>query len=383
MDKLALHGGEPASPHKIPIAKPLFDEKTIKDVADVLRSGYIRQGPRTRELEERFKEKTGAGYCYAVSSGTAALHIAYLSTLKPGDEVIAPSFTFFATVSTVIYADGKPVFADIDPDTFIIDPEDVKEKITPRTRAIAPVHLFGNAADMKALNDLAEDHGLLIINDSAQAHGTEVDGRDIGSYDTINCYSFYPTKSMTTGEGGIVTTNDPELHRLGCLIRSHGDDARYHHVMLGLNYRMTDIAAAIGLNQLDDLDEHLRERRRNGKRLREALSKIDGLRPQKITEGVNPSYSYFSLVMDPDRYRCTRDEFMEALEAENISCAVHYPIPLTKQPAITSLMKPQETPVSEAISERIFSLPMHPELTEEDLKNIVKGVEKVASHHHV
>ncbi len=383
MDKLALHGGEPASPHKIPIAKPLFDEKTIKDVADVLRSGYIRQGPKTRELEERFKEKTGAGYCYAVSSGTAALHIAYLSTLKPGDEVIAPSFTFFATVSTVIYAKGRPVFADIDPDTFTIDPEDVKEKITPRTRAIAPVHLFGNAADMKTLNDLAEDHGLLIINDSAQAHGTEVDGRDIGSYDTINCYSFYPTKSMTTGEGGIVTTNDPELHRLGCLIRSHGDDARYHHVMLGLNYRMTDIAAAIGLNQLKDLDEHLRERRRNGKTLREALSKIDGLHPQKITEGVNPSYSYFSLVMDPDRYRCTRDEFMEALEAENISCAVHYPILLTKQPAITSLMKPQETPVSEAISERIFSLPMHPELTEEDLKNIVKGVEKVASHHHV
>ena len=122
MDKLALHGGEPASPHKIPIANPLFDEKTIKDVADVLRSGYIRQGPRTKELEERFKEKTGAGYCYAVSSGTAALHTAYLSTLKPGDEVIAPSFTFFATVSTVIYADGKPVFADIDPDTFTIDP---------------------------------------------------------------------------------------------------------------------------------------------------------------------------------------------------------------------------------------------------------------------
>ena len=236
---------------------------------------------------------------------------------------------------------------------------------------------------MKALNDLADDHDLLIINDSAQAHGTEVDGRDIGSYEPINCYSFYPTKSMTTGEGGIVITNDPELHRLGCLIRSHGDAARYHHVMLGLNYRMTDIAAAIGLNQLEDLDEHLRERRRNGKTLREALSKIDSLHPQKITEGVNPSYSYFSLVMDPDRYRCTRDEVMEALEAENISCAVHYPTPLTKQPAITSLMKPQKTPVSEAISERIFSLPMHPELTEEDLKNIVKGVEKVASHHHV
>lgn len=380
MEKLAINGGEPVSESMIPIAKPVFSEKTIDDVSKVLRSGYIRQGPKTREFEERFREKVGADYAYAVSNGTAALHVSYLSILKPGDEVIVPAFTFFATASTVIYANGKPVFADIDPETFLIDPEDVKEKVTKKTRAISPVHLFGNAADMDALYDLAEDHELTIVNDSAQAHGTEIDGMDIGSFETVNCYSFYPSKSMTTGEGGMVTTNDSEMYKLGCLIRSHGDDARYHHVVLGLNYRMTDIAATIGLNQLSYLDRYLARRRRCGKVLREGIEKIKGLLPQKIEQKVNHSYSYFSLVMDPNEYKCTRDEFMQALKAENIDCAVHYPIPLTKQPAITNIMKPEKCPASEEISNRILSLPMHPELSDEDLEKILAGVRKVATY---
>ena len=382
MDKLAIHGGNPTSKKRIPIAKPIFSEKTIREVSEVLRSGYIRQGPKTKEFEERFRERVRARYAYAVNSGTAALHIAYLSILKPGEEVITPAFTFFATASTVIYSQGKPVFADIDPETFLIDPEDVKEKIAKKTRAISPVHLFGNVVNMDALNDLAEDHDLFIVHDSAQAHGTEYNGRDIGSFDTLNCYSFYPSKSMTTGEGGMVTTNDEKLYKLGKLIRSHGDDARYHHVMLGLNYRMTDIAAVIGLNQLSNLDRYLARRRHCGKILREGIKKIEGLHPQKIEKGVNHSYSYFSLVMDPTQFKCTRDEFLEALKTENIDCAVHYPIPLTKQPAITNLMKPEECPISEDISKRIFSLPMHPELSDEDLEKILVGVEKVATYYH-
>jgi len=187
---------------------------------------------------------------------------------------------------------------------------------------------------------------------------------------------------MTTGEGGMVTTNDEELDGLGRLIRNHGDDSRYHHVLLGLNYRMTEICAAIGLNQLSDLDRCLARRRHCGETLREGIGEIDGLSPQKVEDGVNHSYSYFSLVMDPDDFRCTRDRFLEALRAENIDCAVHYPAPLTKQPAITSLMKPQECPVSEEIAERIFSLPTHPGLSDEDLSNILIGVEKVAAHFH-
>jgi len=381
MVKLASLGGKPASEKRIPIAKPVFDEKTVKEVSEVLRSGYVRQGPKTKEFEEKFAEAVGAKHAYAVSNGTAALHVSYLSVLKPGDEIIVPSFTFFATASMAFHSRAKPVFADIDPETFIIDPEDVKGKITRKTKAVVPVHLFGNAANMDALNDLAEDHGFTIISDSAQAHGTEYDGRDVGSLDTLNCYSFYPTKTLTTGEGGIVTTNDDELYRLGCLLRSHGDDARYHHVIVGLNYRLTDIAAVIGLNQLSHMKEYLERRRHFGAMYKEGMAKIDGIRPQRVEDKVNHSYSYFSSALDLDLFRCGRDEFLEALRAENIDCAVHYPIPLNRQPAITDLLEPEDCPVSEDVAKRIFSLPMHPELTDKDLENVLAGVEKVISHY--
>jgi dTDP-4-amino-4,6-dideoxygalactose transaminase len=381
LGKLAIHGGKPTASENIPIAKPVFSQKAMEDVVEVLKSRYVVQGPKVKEFEDKFREKTGAKYAYAVNSGTAALHIAFLSFLKPGDEVIVPSFTFIATASTVFFSQGKPVFADIDEETFIIDPEDVKEKITPKTKAIVPVHLYGSAANMDALYDLAADHDLVIVNDSAQAHGTELNGRDIGSLDHINCYSFYPSKSMTTAEGGMVTTSSEEHDRLGRLIRAHGDDARYHHVVLGLNYRLTEIAAVIGLNQLSKLDDFIAKRRHRGAQLREQISKIDGLNPQRIEKNVNSSYSYFTLTMDMSRYNCTRDEFIEALRSENISAAVHYPVPLTKQPAITDLMKPEKCPVSEDVSERIFSLPMFPDLTDENIRDIVTGVEKVASHY--
>jgi len=382
MDRLAILGGKPVSDKKIPLAKPVFSQKDADDVAKVLRSGYVRMGPYTKEFEEKFAERVGAKYAYAVSNGTAALHVAYLSTLKPGDEVIAPAFTFIATVSTVFFSNAKPVFADIDPETYLIDPEDVKEKITSRTRAIAPVHLFGNAANMDALTEIAEDHKLLLINDCAQAHGTEYDGRDLGSWKHLNCYSFYPTKTMTTGEGGMVTTNDPELYRMGTLIRNHGDDGRYHHVMLGLNYRMTDIMAVIGLNQLENLDGYLRERRYIGEKLRRGIEKIDCVSPQKITPKTNPSYSYFSATLDLEKLKCTRDEFLKALQAENIDCGVHYPTPLTRQPAVLDLMKPDRCPVSEDVANRIFSLPMHPYLSDDDLDAILTGVKKVTTHYH-
>ena len=381
MDKLAIQGGKPTAQENIPIAKPVFSRKAIEDAVEVLKSRYVVQGPKVKEFEDRFREKTGAKYAYAVNSGTAALHLAFLSFLEPGDEVIVPSFTFIATASTVFFSQGKPVFADIDEETFIIDPEDVKEKITPKTKAIVPVHLFGNAANMEALYDLAVDHDLLIVNDSAQAHGTEVDGRDIGSLDNINCYSFYPSKSMTTAEGGMVTTNSEEYDGLGRLLRAHGDDARYHHVVLGLNYRLTEIAAVIGLDQLSKLDDFVAKRRHRGAQLREQISKVDGLNPQRIEKNVNPSYSYFTLTMDTSKYSCTRDEFIDALRAENISAAVHYPVPLTKQPAITDLMNPEKCPASEKVSERIFSLPMFPDLTDENIRDIVAGVEKVAAHY--
>jgi dTDP-4-amino-4,6-dideoxygalactose transaminase len=381
MEKLASNGGKQVSEKMIPIAKPIIGLDVLSEIQKVLKSGYLRQGPITKKFEELFAETVGSKFAYAVCNGTAALHIAYLSILKPGDEVIVPSFTFLATASTVIHSRGKPIFSDIDPDTFLMDVEDVKEKITQKTKALVPVHLFGNAADINALQDLCQDHKLTLIHDSAQAHGTKYDGKDIGSIDDLGCYSFYPSKTMTTGEGGMVTTNNPELYKIGCLLRAHGDDARYHHVLIGLNYRLTEIAAILGIDQINKLNDFLKRRKECGLYLRDNISKIEGLIPQKTLNNVEHSYSYFSLKMDLEKFNCTRDKFIETLKAENIDCAVHYPIPLTKQPAILDLYTPEPCPVSDEISECIFSLPMHPALTDLDLENIMKGVNKVASYY--
>ncbi len=245
-----------------------------------------------------------------------------------------------------------------------------------------PVHLFGNAADIDGLKDLCEDHHLTLIHDSAQAHGTRYNKKDIGSLNDLGCYSFYPSKTLTTGEGGMVTTNDQSLYRKGTLLRAHGDDARYHHIMMGFNYRLTEIAAVLGLDQMRHFDGFLKRRRQCGKYLYKHLSKVEGLSPQKVTPKVDHSYSYFSLTLDTEQYRCTRDQFIKALSDENIDCAVHYPTPLTKQPIVIEKLNPSRCPVSEQTSKKIFSLPMHPALTDEDLKNIVGGVEKVAAYYH-
>jgi perosamine synthetase len=381
LSKLAIEGGKPVSAKKIALVKPTFSQKDAEDIAKILKSAYVRMGPYTKEFEEKFAERVGAKYAYAVSNGTAALHCAYLSALKPGDEVIAPAFTFIATISTVMYSNAKPILADVEPDTFLLDPEKVKEKITKKTKAIAPVHLFGNSCDMKALTEIAEDHRLLIINDCAQAHGTEYENKDLGAWPNVSCYSFYPTKTMTTGEGGIVTTDDPELNRLGSLLRSHGDDGRYHHVLFGLNYRTTDIMSAIGLNQLSQLDDFLAKRRHNAEVLLKGLKKIEGVVPQKITSKTKPSYSYFSVALNTEKLHCMRDDFIKTLAAENIECGVHYPTSLTEQPVVKETLKPKACPISEDLSRRILSLPMHPYLTDSDLKKIVEGVDKVAAHY--
>jgi perosamine synthetase len=381
MDNLAIKGGKPASEKRIPIAKPVFPEETIADIAEVLKSGYLVQGPRVAQFEEEFKQKVSAKYAYAVSSGTAALHVCYMSLLKPGDEVIVPDFTFMSTASMVIFAGGRPVFADINEETLTIDPEDVKEKLTAKTKVIAPVHLFGNGADMKALSEIAEDHDLYLVNDAAQAHGTRIDGNDAGSFDDLNCFSFYATKTITTGEGGLVTTNNERLCEKGRLIRHQGQPRRYYHEMLGFNYRMTEIAAAIGLDQLKVIDEFLAKRKQNAKALTKGINRISGLKPQKVNRGVDHSFSYYTIIMDPNRFKCSRDQYVEALNAENIESIVYYPVPLTKQPALKDYARRQQCQVAEEMSKRVFSIPVHPSLSEEDLRKVLLALEKVSSYY--
>ena len=380
-DELAIKGGEPVSPEPIPLAKPAINLEVINEIKQVIASGNLKQGQLVENFEDLFKEFVGSKFAYATVNGTSALHLAYLSIIKKGDEVIIPDFTFFATASMIHYCGAKPVFADIDAETFTVDPENVKEKISYKTRAIVPVHLFGNSANINALQDISQDHDLSLIHDSAQAHGTKYNGKDIGSIGDLSCYSFYPSKTITTGEGGMVTTNDPELNKKGRLLRSHGEDVRYHHILFGFNYRLNEIQAALGINQMKQIKKILERRKIIGKYLKDEITKIPGLLPQKTTPKASHSYSYFSLTLDPEYFKCNRDEFMKALQAENIECAVHYPTPLTKQPIIREICNPDICQVSEDVGNRIFSLPIYPDLTHENMELIVKAINKVANYY--
>ncbi|HEC89506.1 MAG TPA: DegT/DnrJ/EryC1/StrS family aminotransferase, partial [Thermoplasmatales archaeon] len=238
----------------ISIARPLLGEEEKKAVVDVLNSGMLASGPKVEEFEKRFAEFVGVKYAVATTSGTTALHLALLSlSVGTGDEVIIPSFSFIATANSVLFCNAKPVFCDVNPKTFNIDVEKIESLITDKTKAIMPVHLYGQPADMKPILEIAEKHDLYVIGDAAQAHGAEYDGRRVGSFGDVECFSFYPTKNMTTGEGGMITTNIEEIAERARSIRNHGREKTkwgYEHNRLGYNYRMTDIAAAIGLEQL-------------------------------------------------------------------------------------------------------------------------------------
>ncbi len=361
---------------EVPIAKVVMTEDEIKAVEEVLRSGMLRQGKKVEEFERLFAEKVGAKFAIAVSSGTAALHIAYLATLEKGSKVLVPAFTHISTASMVSFAGCKPVFCDIDSKTFTIDVNDVVEKITAKTSAIAPVHLFGNACDIDELVEIAQDYKLKIIWDAAQAHGTKYKGKDVGSFDDLVCYSFYPTKNITTGEGGIIATNDPELNRKCRLIREHGQEKKYYHTTLGLNYRMTDIEAAIGIEQLKKLDTFIEKRVENAEFLTKHLRKISGIEVPHVKPGVKHTYNQYSILIDPENLGMSRDEFVSRLRERGIGVAIHYPRPLHLQPVFKEMLgtKEGDLPVSEEISERILSLPVHPFLRLNDLNYIISKI---------
>ena len=378
-ERLAADGGRPTSDHLIPITQVALSEDEIDAVVEVLRSGNLREGHICREFEERFAAEVGARYAVSVSSGTAALHIAYTALLEPGDEVLVPSFTFIATASMVAMANACPVFCDVDPLTFTFDVEDARRRITSRTRAIAPVHLFGNPCDGDAIRTLAEEYDLKIIWDAAQAHGARYNRQDIGSFDDVVCYSFYPSKNMTTAEGGILTTNDEALYKQMKLLRSHGQSGKYYHTLLGFNYRLTDVMAALGLKQLGKLEGWIRQRRTNAMYLNEQLADVPGVVTPVEQPNGESSYNLYSVLIDLDRFGCDRDEFVRLLNAENIGAAVNYPRAMHQQPALAQYSGELRLPVSEALSQRIFSLPAHPALDQAELDLVVAAVRKVVT----
>jgi len=358
----------------IQMAEISLTEGEIEAAVDVLRSGALRQGKQCDAFEKEFAAYVGAKHAVTSANGSAALHLAYMAFLEPGDEVLVPAFTFIATGSMVTAAGGRPVLCDVDPETFLIDLSDAERRLTPRTKAISPVHLFGNPCPIDAVQTFADRHNLKIVWDAAQAHGARYRGRDVGSFGDFVAYSFYPSKNMFVGEGGMTCTdNDDFAHRMRYM-RSHGQTGKYLHTMLGLNYRMTDVEAAIGRKQLERLDGMLEVRRRNAAVLNAGLSAIPGIQPQRITPGSEHAWHQFCLLVEPRQFGINRDQLAQKLAAEDIASGVHYPRGLHQQPIFRELYGEQSLPVTEGLAEKILAVPVHHGLPQDGAGRIVEAI---------
>ncbi|MEA1985006.1 MAG: DegT/DnrJ/EryC1/StrS family aminotransferase [Euryarchaeota archaeon] len=353
----------------IPIAKPDIGNKEIEAVTAVLQSGMIAEGKRVAEFEERFAEFVGTDHAVAVNSGTAALHAALLAHgIGKGDEVITTPFSFIATTNSILFTGGRPVLADIEPDTFNIDPDAIKDAITPQTKALMPVHLYGQPAKMRAIMEIAEDHDLAVIEDACQAHGAMYQGKKVGSFGT-GAFSFYPTKNMTTSEGGMITTSDEEVAQRARMVRSHGSRQRYLHEMIGYNMRMTDIAAAIGLVQLQKLEDYTAKRQNNAAMLSEGLGNVPGITVPTVRDGCSHVFHQYTIRVEEHR-----DELAAMLQEQGIGTGIYYPIPIHKQPLYQELGYDDEMPVAEEASEQVLSLPVHPGISQEDVQTIIDAI---------
>jgi perosamine synthetase len=352
----------------IPIAQPIIEDEEIDAVVDVLRSGQLAQGPRVRELENRFAESSGTEFAIATSSGTSALHIALLAHgIGPDDEVITTSFSFIASANCTLFVGAKPVFADIEPEYFTISPVDIARHITPKTRAIIPVHLFGQPCDMQSISKLAQEHDLLIIEDACQAHGAMLHNKPVGAFGTA-CYSLYATKNITTIEGGMITTNDSRIADRARLLRNHGSQQRYLHETLGYNLRMTDLQAAIGLAQLPKLKKWNHQRQNNAKYLTRKLSNIPGVVTPIIREGADHVFHQYTIRVSE------RDAVIGRLNKLGIGFGIYYPKPIHLQPLYLRLGYKDHLPHTEAACREVLSLPIHPSVSTDDLDVIAEAL---------
>ncbi|AHF81258.1 DegT/DnrJ/EryC1/StrS family aminotransferase [Thermococcus paralvinellae] len=365
---------------QIPIAKPLIGDEEINAVIEVLKSGMLASGKEVEAFEREFAEYLGAKYGIATCNGTTALDVALKALkIKEGDEVITTPFTFIASANSILFQGAKPVFADIDPKTFNLDPDDVLEKINNKTRAILVVHLYGQPADMKAFKEIAEDYKLYLIEDCAQAHGAEFEGQKVGTFGDIAAFSFYPTKNMTTGEGGIVVTNNEELARRAELLINHGQTKKYLHEELGYNLRMTNIAAAIGRIQLKKLDEWNAKRIENAKLLTEGIGKIKGLTPPYVDPRVKHVFHQYVIRVE-DGFPLNRDELAQKLRGRGIGTGIHYPMPVHWQPLYQKLGYSKECcPNAVEASKKVLSLPVHPAVSKEDIAYIIQTLKDLSS----
>jgi perosamine synthetase len=371
--------------HMIAIAHPLLGAEEEAAALRVLASGQLAQGERVAVFERRFAELCQVREAVAVSSGTAALQLALLAhDIGRGDEVITTAFSFAATANAILLAGATPVFVDIEPDTYTLDPVQTETALTRRTKAILPVHLYGHPCDMNQLQQIAEAYSLMLIEDASQAHAAKIDGRPVGSFGT-GCFSFYATKNMTTGEGGMVTTNDSAIAERVRLLRNHGQEARYYHIVLGYNMRMTELQAALGVAQLEKLEYFTQRRIANATYLTEQLR--GAVQTPVVRPGYRHVYHQYTI-----RIPSKRNECMTELRAKGIDTTIHYPLPIHQQPfyrrksSLFRVLSPgkrpavkggnplAQLPATESAAQQVLSLPVHPALSQEDLSTIAREV---------
>jgi dTDP-4-amino-4,6-dideoxygalactose transaminase len=362
----------------IPINLPKIGEEEVQAVVKVLRSGMLTSGlgagPMVTEFEKNFAKFAGVKHAVAVNTGTAALHSAVVSSgVKQGDEVILPSFTFVATAEAVVLAGGKPAFADIDAQTYNLSPSAVEKSITKNTKAILPVDLYGFSADMKPMREIAAKHGLALVEDAAQAHGTTYAGKPAGTFADAACWSLYASKNMTTGEGGIITTDNDQIAETLRMIRTHGEKAKYSSLMLGTNYRMSEVQAAIGNVQLQKLPSFVAKRRQNAQQLTKILEKSSRLiLPWESKDRQHSWYLYTARLKDGTETE--RNKIVEELKKKGIGAEVYYVNPVHQMPFYRENFGSTKLPETDKASKQVFSLPIHPGVKAEQVDYIGKTV---------
>ena len=394
MEKPALYGGTPVREKAISYGRQCIEEDDIQAVVDVLRSDYLTCGPMVDALDRKLCEVTGAKYAVAVSNGTAALHIAAMAAgFGPGDEVIVSPITFAASANCVLYCGAKPVFADIKDDTYNIDPACVEKLITPATKGIVAVDFTGQATELDALREIAKKHHLILIEDAAHAMGTKYKGQPVGSIADMTCFSFHPVKTVTSGEGGAVTTNDEALYQKLLLYRSHGitrnqsimkhptDAAWYNEqVDLGYNYRITDMQSALLISQLNKLTRFSDRRKEIVNRYNEAFSRMPELIVQKEIPESDTTRHLYILRLDLEKLTCDRKTFFNALAAENVRAQVHY-LPVYWHSYYESLgYEKGLCPNAEKLYNEIMSIPLFPAMTDADVEDVIAAVKKLVDY---
>jgi dTDP-4-amino-4,6-dideoxygalactose transaminase len=409
-EELAINGGKPVRVKPYP-KWPVFSQKDKNDLIAVLDDGRMTSitGPKVKEFEDKYAEKFGVKYALATSNGLAALHLALSAfEIGPGDEVIVPAHTFIGTVIPVIMANAIPVFVDVELDTFNIDPSKIEEAITDRTKAIIPVHLNGLSAEMDKIMKIAKKYNLFVIEDACQAHGGYYKGKKLGTIGEIGCFSFFEDKVITTGEGGMLITDNKDYYDLARSISSYGEDLitnisdrKYEYMRIGFNYRMGSLNAALGINQLDRLDLMVEKRNKNAKYLIKNLSTVEGVIPPKEFDYCLHAYYKFVCRIDREKISVDIKKFVESIKAERIPATTRYPKPLPLQKVFKEKCGYGKTdcpygcdkygkepaflkgswPIAERVGKDAFVLLIHPSVEEIDLKDVVAAVKKVATYY--